>query len=120
MRNIQSSNEELQAANEELETTREELQSLNEELITVNAQLQSKVEEQEETNNDLNNFIASTNVPTIFLDQRFRVKRFSPAMSKLLQLIPSDMGRPIIDMSQENLGPDLIADAKTSSTTLFR
>jgi two-component system CheB/CheR fusion protein len=109
---LQSSNEELQAANEELETSREELQSLNEELITVNAQLQCKIEEQEETNNDLNNFLSSTNIPTFFLDDQFRVKRFTPAMSRLLKLIPSDVGRPIIDMSQENLGPDLIADAR--------
>ncbi|HET6514429.1 MAG TPA: CheR family methyltransferase [Thermodesulfovibrionales bacterium] len=109
---LQSSNEELQAANEELETSREELQSLNEELITVNSQLQCKIEEQEETNNDLNNFLFSTNIPTVFLDQQFRVKRFTPAMSRLLKLIPSDVGRPIIDMSQENLGPDLIADAQ--------
>ncbi len=109
---LQSSNEELQAANEELETSREELQSLNEELITVNSQLQSKVEEQEETNNDLNNFLASTNIPTIFLDHQFRVKRFTPAMSRLIKLIPSDVGRPIIDMSQEGLGPELIADAQ--------
>ncbi len=110
---LQSSNEELQAANEELETSREELQSLNEELITVNSQLQAKVEEQDLTNNDLNNFLASTNIPTIFLDQRFRVKRFTPAMSKLIKLIPSDVGRPIIDMSQEGLGPELIADAQS-------
>lgn len=109
---LQSSNEELQAANEELETSREELQSLNEELITVNSQLQSKVEEQEETNNDLNNFLASTNIPTIFLDHQFRVKRFTPAMSRLIKLIPSDVSRPIIDMSQEGLGPELIADAQ--------
>ncbi|MBI5739394.1 MAG: PAS domain S-box protein [Nitrospirae bacterium] len=109
---LQSSNEELQAANEELETSREELQSLNEELITVNSQLQGKVEEQEETNNDLNNFLTSTNIPTVFLDTRFRVKRFTPAMSKLLKLIPSDVGRPIADMSQEAVGPDLIADAQ--------
>ncbi len=110
---LQSSNEELQAANEELETSREELQSLNEELITVNSQLQSKIEEQDETNNDLNNFLASTNIPTIFLDPQFRVKRFTPAMSKLIKLIPADVGRPLIDMSQENLGPDLIADAES-------
>lgn len=115
---LQSSNEEPQAANEELETSREELQPLNEELITVNSQLQSKIEEQEETNNDLNNFIASTNVPTIFLDQRFRVKLFSPAMSKLIKLIPSDVGRPIIDMSQEGLGPALISDAQSVLETL--
>jgi len=108
----QSSNEELQAANEELETSREELQSLNEELITVNTQLQSKVEEQEETNNDLNNFQSSANIPTIFLDRNFRVKRFTPAITKLIKLIPSDVGRQIMDMSQEHLGPDLIADSR--------
>lgn len=109
---LQSSNEELQAANEELETSREELQSLNEELITVNTQLQTKIEEQEELNNDLNNFLASTSIPTVFLDDQFRVKRFTPAMSRLLKLIPPDVGRPIIDMSQESLGPDLIVDAE--------
>ncbi len=108
---LQSSNEELQAANEELETSREELQSLNEELITVNSQLQTKIEEEEETNNDLSNFLASTNIPTIFLNQQFRVKRFTPAMSRLITLIPGDVGRPIVDMSIEHLGPDLITDA---------
>ena len=102
---LESSNEELQAANEELETSREELQSLNEELATVNTQLQTKIEEQEETNNDLNNFLTSTNMPTVFLDRGFRVKLFTPAMSRLVKLIPADVGRPIIDMSQENLGP---------------
>jgi two-component system, chemotaxis family, CheB/CheR fusion protein len=110
---LQSSNEELQAANEELETSREELQSLNEELITVNAQFQTKIEEQEETNNDLNNFLASTSIPTIFLDHRFQVKRFTAAMSRLIKLLPGDVGRPIIDMSQEHLGPDLIIDARS-------
>ena len=110
---LQSSNEELQAANEELETSREELQSLNEELITVNSQLQSKIEEEEEINDDLNNFLVSTNIPTIFLDPQFRVKRFTPAMSRIIKLIPADVGRPIIDMSQEHLGPDFIADART-------
>ena len=110
---MQSSNEELQAANEELETSREELQSLNEELITVNSQLQCKVEEQEETNDDLNNFFSSTNIPTIFLDRSFRVRRFTTAITKLIKLIPSDIGRQIIDMSQELLGPELIADARS-------
>ena len=110
---LQASNEEFQAANEELETSREELHTLNEELVTVNSQLQCKFEEQEETNNDLNNFQASTNIPTLFLDDQFRVKRFTPAMSRLLKLISSDVGRPIVDMSQERLGPDLLTDARS-------
>jgi len=110
---LHSSNEELQAANEELETSREELQSLNEELTTVNAQLQTKIEDEEETNNDLNNFLASTNIPTIFLDHRLRVKRFTPAMARLIKLLPGDVGRPLIDMSQAHLGPDLVSDAQS-------
>ena len=109
---LQSSNEELQASNEELETSREELQSLNEEITTVNTQLQTKIEEQEETNNDLNNFLTSTSIPTVFLDEQLRVKRFTPAMTRLIKLIPADIGRPIMDMSQESLGPDLISDAE--------
>ena len=110
---LESSNEELQAANEELETSREELQSLNEELTTVNTQLQMKIEEQEQTNNDLTNFLTSTNIPTVFLDQEFRLKRYTPAMLRLITLIPGDVGRPIINMSQENLGPDLLTDARS-------
>lgn len=110
---LHSSNEELQAANEELETSREELQSLNEELTTVNAQLQSKIEELEQTNNDLGNFLASTSIPTLFLDLEFRVKRFTPALSNFIRLIPGDRGRPIEDLSYENLGPELIEDART-------
>ena len=98
-----------------LETSREELQSLNEELTTVNSQLQTKIEEQEGTNNDLSNFLTSTNIPTIFLDQNLRVKRFTPAMGRLIRLIPADVGRSIMDMSRENLGPELIADADPSS-----
>jgi two-component system CheB/CheR fusion protein len=116
---IQSSNEELQAANEELETSREELQSLNEELVTVNTQLQSKIEEQEETNSDLNNFLESTNIPTLFLDRKLRVKRFTPAMLKLIKLIPADIERPIIDMSRENLGSDLLLDAEAVLESLL-
>ena len=115
---LESSNEELQAANEELETSREELQSLNEELTTVNAQLQAKIEEQEETNNDLNNFLTSTNIPTVFLDLELKVKRFTPAMSRLVTLIPADVGRPIMDMSQVNLGPDFITDARSVQISL--
>lgn len=107
---MQSSNEELQAANEEMETSREELQSLNEELLTVNAQLQAKIEEQEVTNNDLNNFFSSTDIPTLFLDVKLGVKRFTPSLKRLVTLMPMDLGRPITDFSLANLGPNLVAE----------
>jgi PAS domain S-box-containing protein len=111
---MQASNEEMQASNEELETSREELQSLNEELVTVNTQLQVKIEEQEATNDDLNNFLSSSKIPTLFLDRAFNVRRFTPAMIGLIKLIPSDVGRPIGDMSISRLGADLLSDAQTA------
>ncbi len=109
---LRCANEEMQASNEELETSREELQSLNEELVTANAQLQTKIEEQESTNDDLNNFFSSADIPTLFLDQAFNVRRFTPAMTGLINLIPSDVGRSISDMSIARLGLDLLADAR--------
>ncbi len=94
-----SMNEELQSTNEELETSKEELQSLNEELTTVNSQLQEKVEELEATNDDLDNLINSTEFAVIFLDPELHLKRFTPEATQLFNLIDSDVGRPISDLT---------------------
>jgi two-component system, chemotaxis family, CheB/CheR fusion protein len=109
---VVSINEELQSANEELETGKEELQSLNEELITVNAQLQSKIAELEATTNDLSNLLSSTNIAVLFLDTQFRVRRFTPAVYDLLELIPGDIGRPIANLAQKFAGGGLLEDAR--------
>ena len=109
---VVSINEELQSANEELETGKEELQSLNEELITVNAQLQAKISELEATTNDLSNLLSSTNIAVVFLDTQFRVRRFTPAVYDLLELIPGDIGRPIDNLAQKFVGGGLIEDAR--------
>jgi two-component system, chemotaxis family, CheB/CheR fusion protein len=109
---VMSANEELQSTNEELQTSKEELQSLNEELNTVNAQLGSKVTELEQTNNDLDNLLASANVPTLFLDVHLRVRRFTPNATRLFSLIPSDVGRPIGDITTKYTDADLLPDAE--------
>ncbi len=96
---LQSTNEELQSTNEELATAREELQSTNEELVTVNSELQYKVDELIQINNDINNLFASTEIATIFLDNLLHIKRFTPAMKKLFNLIPSDVGRSLRDIT---------------------
>ncbi len=92
---MQSINEELQSTNEELETSKEELQSVNEELATVNTELQSKVIELSTANNDMNNLLAGTGVGTIFVDHSLCIQRFTPAATNVINLIRSDMGRPI-------------------------
>jgi two-component system CheB/CheR fusion protein len=107
---VMSMNEELQSTNEELETSKEELQSLNEELSTVNSQLQEKVTELDKTNNDMSNLLASTDIATIFLDLDKCIKRFTPITAKLLNLIESDVGRPISNFSSTVVDNSLFSD----------
>ncbi|MCC5830940.1 MAG: PAS domain-containing protein [Phycisphaeraceae bacterium] len=107
-----SINEELQSANEELETSKEELQSLNEELNTLNNELRSKIETIEQTNNDLNNLLASTEIATLFLDMNCHIRWFTPAFKQVWRLIPSDVGRPISDLASTVVGDRIEADAR--------
>ncbi|MGH8478368.1 MAG: chemotaxis protein CheB [Gammaproteobacteria bacterium] len=113
-----SMNEELQSTNEELETSKEELQSLNEELTTVNAQLEEKVADLERTNNDLDNLLASTHIATLFFDREFRIKRYTPASTRLFNLIPSDLNRPVADIANKFSDGHLLSDAQRVLDTL--
>src|SRR5262249_29617069 len=107
-----SMNEELQSANEELETSKEELQSVNEELATVNSQLQEKVEELETANNDMMNLLNSADVATVFLRPEGLIARFTPASTKLFNLIATDVGRPIGDITRRFKDDDLERDVE--------
>ncbi|HEY1231792.1 MAG TPA: chemotaxis protein CheB [Candidatus Binatia bacterium] len=116
---ILSINEELQSTNEELETSKEEIQSVNEELNTVNGELNSKIEELSGVNNDLLNFVNSSEVATVFLDSELKIKRFTPAASAILNVIGSDVGRPIAHLTHEFNGHDLVIEAKRVLDTLI-
>jgi two-component system CheB/CheR fusion protein len=95
---ILSSNEELQSTNEELETAKEELQSVNEELTTINEQLQTRNADLSRLNDDLANLLGSANVPMVVLGIDLRIRRFTPAAGRLLNLLPTDVGRPISNL----------------------
>ncbi len=107
---LQSANEELHSTNEELESSKEELQSLNEELQTVNAELQSKVEELSATQDDLRNLLNGTEIATIFVDNDLRVRRFTPEATAIVNLIPSDTGRPLRHVATNLSYDDMITD----------
>ncbi len=109
---LQSTNEEMQSTNEELTTSKEEMQSLNEELQTVNAELQGKVDELSRSSNDMKNLLNSTDVATLFLDNDLKVRRFTTPTTKIIKLIPGDIGRPITDLASDLFYPDLPADAR--------
>jgi two-component system, chemotaxis family, CheB/CheR fusion protein len=115
-----SMNEELQSTNEELETSKEELQSYNEELHTINNQLQLKNQELENLADDQNNLLAGTEVATIFLDMEHRIKWFSPASRELLNLVPSDIGRPLTHFAPKFDDPNLLQDVETVLEKLTR
>ena len=111
---MQSVNEELQSSNEELETSKEELQSVNEELATVNAELQTKVADLTRANNDMNNLLAGTGVGTVFVDHQLRILRFTPAARTVINLIPSDVGRPVAHIVSNLVGYDrLVTDTRS-------
>jgi two-component system CheB/CheR fusion protein len=109
---LQSTNEELQSTNEELETTKEEQQSLNEELVTVNSELESKIEDLTTANNDMKNLLDSIEIPTIFLDTNLCIKRYTSHTTRVVNLINTDIGRPIDDIATRLKVGSLADDAR--------
>jgi two-component system CheB/CheR fusion protein len=116
---LQSANEELQSTNEELETSKEELQSVNEELVTVNTELQRKLDELARANNDMSNLLAGTEIGTVFVDNDLLILRFTPTATRVINLIQTDVGRPIGHIAS-NLNYDhLVEDIQTVLDTLI-
>jgi two-component system CheB/CheR fusion protein len=103
----QSSNEELQSINEELETTKEELQSTNEELVTVNEEMGSRNLELHRTNSDLNNVLDGVQMCIVVLGGDLCIRRFTPLAEKILNLVATDVGRPITNIRPNFEFPDL-------------
>jgi two-component system CheB/CheR fusion protein len=115
---LQSSNEELQSTNEELQTSKEELQSVNEELETINLELGKKVEELDRAHSDLHNLLQSTQIPTLFLDNEARIKKFTQAATDVFRLIETDVGRPLADIAPRFADGNLVVDAKEVIRTM--
>jgi two-component system, chemotaxis family, CheB/CheR fusion protein len=117
---MQSVNEELQSTNEELETSKEELQSMNEELSTVNAELQQKVADLSQANNDMNNLLSGTGIGTVFVDHQLHILRFTPTATRIINLIPGDIGRPVGHIVSNLVGYDaLVADTQAVLDSLL-
>ncbi|MGD9974212.1 MAG: PAS domain-containing protein [Desulfatirhabdiaceae bacterium] len=117
---MQSVNEELQSTNEELETSKEELQSINEELATVNSELQIKVADLSLANNDMNNLLGGAGIGTVFVDHGLKIIRFTPTASMFINLIQSDVGRPVAHIVSNLVGYSrLVADTQVVLNTLI-
>ncbi|QSW89633.1 PAS domain-containing protein [Flavobacterium endoglycinae] len=110
--NMQSFNEELISANEEMQSTNEEMQSVNEELHTINADYQLKNKELLEINDDLNNYFRSNVNGQLFIDNEMRLMKFSPGAIKHINLLETDIGRPITHISTNIKFDTIIADTE--------
>jgi two-component system CheB/CheR fusion protein len=104
---LQATNEELLASNEELQSANEELQSVNEELYNVNSEYQSKINELTLVNNDLDNLFNSTHIATLFLDENLDIRRFTPKLQSIFNIMEHDIGRPYQHLSHRISGVDL-------------
>jgi two-component system CheB/CheR fusion protein len=109
---LQSTNEEMISTNEELQSTNEELQSLNEELHTVSAEHQIKIKELSELNDDLNNYFKNSDTGQILVDRKLIVRKFTPAVKRMISLIDTDVNRSLLDITNKIQNLDLIQDIK--------
>ena len=109
---LQATNEELLASNEELQSTNEELQSTNEELYTVNAEYQSKIIELTELNNDVENLLTSSRIGKLLLDEDLEIRKYSPEVGKIFNILEKDLGRPIAHISHRLADFDPVAVAR--------
>jgi two-component system CheB/CheR fusion protein len=114
---LQSANEELQSTNEEHESSKEELQSLNEELHTTNSELEHKIDELQAVNDDIRNLFNSTEIASIFVDNELKVRRFTEEAKRIINLIDSDVGRPlshlVTNLAYDSFIEDVIAVSKS-------
>lgn len=110
--NMQSFNEELLSANEEMQSTNEEMQSVNEELHTINADHQLKNKELLDLNDDLNNYFRSNINGQLFVNNDLLLMKYSPGTVKQINLLPSDIGRPLSNISTNIKFETILEDIK--------
>lgn len=114
---LQASNEELLAANEELQSTNEELHSVNEELYSVNAEHEQRIKDLNRVSGDLKNLIQATEIGTVFLDSRLKVRFFTPSVNRVFNLMPQDIDRDIRHITTRIQGAEIFDDiAKVASS----
>jgi two-component system CheB/CheR fusion protein len=63
--------------------------------MTLNLQYQAKTEELSQAANDMKNLLDATDIALIFLDNNFLIKRFTQSVSRIISLVPADVGRPL-------------------------
>jgi two-component system CheB/CheR fusion protein len=71
------------------------MQSSNEELTTVNEELQNRMAELSQTNDDLHNVMVGIDNAVLIVGMDLRIRRYTVAAERLLNLVPADLGRSL-------------------------
>ncbi|WP_240193639.1 PAS domain-containing protein [Desulfobulbus alkaliphilus] len=88
-------------------------------MTTVNAELQNKIQELSGANNDLNTLLAGLGIATILVDHQLRIQRFTPAATRIINLIAGDIGRPVGHIVSNLVNyENLVADTQAVLDTL--
>lgn len=98
---LQITLEENDSSNEEMKAATEELQSVNEELQTVNTDMKNKLEEISQAHQELESLLGATEIGTLFLDRELRIQRFTAGVNDIINIMPTDRGRPISHLTHK-------------------
>ena len=118
VQDLEASNEELKSSNEELLSMNEELQSANEELETSKEEVQNSNDALQRANLDLENLLASTQIATVFLDEDFKIRGFTPAIQEIYNIKSGDIGRKITDFTSRALKMPALPELSSSTEKL--
>ena len=116
---MKAANEELQSINEEYRSTTEELETSKEELQTVNTEMRNKLDDISQAHKELENLMGSTDIATLYLDRELRIQRFTAGIQKLFNIINSDRGRRISDLTHKMENDQFLEDAERVLRTLI-
>ena len=78
------------------------------------------MEERNQVTSDMENLFASSEIAAIFLDRNLNIKRFTPAIAGIFDLIPADIGRPFRRLAGKIDWPTFSEDAASGPRGAFR
>lgn len=107
---LRTINRRLRAATEELLNRAEKLQMVNAELQIASAGRNAIVDDEEGARVDHEDLIVSNNIPLVRVDNDLHVRRYTPPAEDIFCILPSDVGRSLIELTHRLAYPQLAQD----------
>ena len=98
---------ELKYTKECLQVCNEKHLVYNEELLKINTKYRDRNKELVDLYDDVTNYLYSTDIGTVFLDENLLIRKFTPSITKEINIKSQDIGRPLTDLSNNLIGNDL-------------